>query len=70
MNITRVIKKINLCFIIFYCNFLGDEDLLGMHREAYSAIEEHSSADGWHFEVDMNLGGKAIATTYISSLGT
>ena len=41
----------------------------GMFHEAYSAIEENSSTDGWHFEVDMTLGGNALATPYISSLG-
>ena len=41
-----------------------------MFQEAYSAIEENSSSDGWHFEVDMIVGGNALATSYISSLGT
>ena len=64
----------SLFFIIFYHFFslilLGDEDLRGMFHEAYSAIEENSSTDGWHFEVDMIVGGNALATPYISSLGT
>ena len=62
----------SLFFIIFhyFLFLLGDEDLRGMFHEAYSAIEENSSTDGWHFEVDMTLGGNALATPYISSLGT
>ena len=41
-----------------------------MFQEAYSAIEEHSVVDHWHFEVDMDVGKKSFATPYISSLGT
>ena len=38
-------------------------------QEAYEAIETHSEVDGWHFEVNMDLGLKSIYSSYVSALG-
>lgn len=55
-------------YLLKYHLVSGDMAFLQMFNQSYAAVETHINHDGFHIEVDMNVGRNAVRTRRISAL--